>query len=373
MPDAPLRIEASGLRGRTFTCLPGCGFCCLCQPGLTAEERGRFGGPLARAVDKDGDALRIVGQAGPCALLSAERTCTQYDLRPRGCRSFPFHTTFTWRAQATVNRGCPGTWAAGAPPAAATYDPQEMLPPAGEAADAARAGEAAWAQFRAQAKAAGVDASPEDVRRQLLACLPHLLDAEGLAAGLALAESGDPVTPRRIAQGRGLGKAALHQFLEEQARATFGQKEPKRLPIFVDAERTFAWHAFRLRGDAIERCVIEAGGALRPEARVPLAPLPLLPRDAAAEALFAEHARTIADRDLLVGLAAFMLDRLGYGEPFASAALRELCAALGDLGVRAGLLARFEGRETVDERAMARGVAFFDMDFLNSPTLGVAF
>jgi Fe-S-cluster containining protein len=367
-----LRLEASELRGQSFRCLPGCGFCCLCEPGLSAEERARFPGKLARGVRADGQALRMVGQAGPCALLSAERACTQYELRPRGCRSFPFHTTMGWRAQVNVNRGCPGTWVQG-PEAARGFDPAQALPPGPEADAAARAGRAAWDHFRAQAHAAGVYAPPRDVQRRLAACLPLLADEDGLAAGLALAEAGLPVTARNLR--RGIGRAPiepLREFLGAQARATFGQRDAKRLPLHVEPEG-FAWWAFRLRGDAVERCAIDARGALRPDGRVPLEPLPLLPLDARAAALRAAHAEVLVRRDLLVSLAAFMLDRLGYGEPLASAALRELVAALGDLWLRAGLLARFAGEETIGAPRMERGIAFFDMDFLNAPTLGVAF
>lgn len=366
-----LRVEASELRGRTFRCLEGCGFCCLAQPGLSAEERARFRGPLAKAVAPSGDALRVVGQAGPCALLSGDRACTQYALRPRGCRSFPFHTTLGWRVQVNLNRGCPGTWAGG-PAAARGFAPAEALPPGPEAVAAARAGRAAWAQFRAQARQAGVYEAPRGVRRRMLALLPLLQDEAGLAAGLALADAGLPVTEGNLR--RGLGRvpvAGLEEFLRQQARATFSQRDAKRLPLYV-APEDFTWYAFRFRGEAVERCAIGAGGALRPQGAVPLDPL-LLPRDAAASRVFAAHARVVADRDLLYALAAFMLDRLGYGEPLASAALRESCAALGDLWVRAGLLARFDGAARIDEAAMARGVAFFDMDFLNAPTLGVAF
>lgn len=365
-------VEASELRGRSFTCLPGCGFCCLCEPGLTPEERARFTGPLGRVVRRDGGALRVVGQAGPCALLSADRVCTQYELRPRGCRSFPFHTAMGWRVQVNLNRGCPGTWTSAAPPAAKGFDPAEALPPPADTAQAIASGKAAWAAFRAEAVAAGVYEPPASVRRRLLACLPLLLDEQGLAAGLALAEAGLPVTPRNVRRGLGeVPVADLHRFLEDQARATLGQTEAKRLPMYVEPE-SFQWLAFRLRGDEVERCGIGRDGALRPLGRVPLAPVPLLERDAGARRVFGGHARVVAGRDLTISLAAFMLDRLGYGEPLASAALRELCAALGDLWLRAGLLARFAGEAGIGARRMERGVAFFDMDHLNAPTLGVA-
>lgn len=369
---AALRIEASELRGRSFQCLPGCGFCCLCQPGLSPEEARRFTGPLARAVAPARDALRVVGQAGPCALLSPERACTQYDLRPRGCRSFPFHTTMAWRTQVNLNRGCPGTWVGG-PAAAEGFAPEQALPPGGEAAAAAEAGRAAWAQFEARAREAGVFEAPDQVRPRLAGMRPLLLDAEGLAAGLALAESGEAVTVANLRRGRGeVPPEGLEEFLRDQARATFGQRDAKRLPMFVDPEASFAWFAFRLRGAGVERCRIAPAGALEPQGVAPLAPL-LLRRDAAAERAFAEHAQVLVDRDLTYALGAFMLDRLGYAEPFANAVLRELCAALGDLWVRAGLLAKLEGRDGLGGREMARGVAFFDMDFLNAPSIGVAF
>jgi Fe-S-cluster containining protein len=368
-----LPIEASELRGGTFACQPGCGFCCLCEPGLSPEEKGRFAGPLASVIAPAGDALRVVGQAGPCAVLSAERTCTQYELRPRGCRSFPYHTNFGWRAQVNLNRGCPGTWTQGAPRAAEGFVPDEALPPGEEALAAAEAGRAAWDAFRAQATEACVYEDPERVRGRLKACLPLLQDEAGLAAGLALADAGLPVTRAALEKGRGaVPLGPLREFLAAQARETFGQADAKRLPIFVDARDGHRWLAFRARGTDLERLDISPRGALALRGTVPLLPVRLAPRDAAADRLFADHARVLVDRDLLYGLAGFMLDRLGYGEPFASAALRELCAALGDLWLRASLLARFDGRDALGGGEMARGVAFFDMDFLNAPTLGVA-
>jgi hypothetical protein len=271
-----------------------------------------------------------------------------------------------------LNRGCPGTWTAGAPRAAQGFEPAEALPPPEDALAAARAGKAAWDTFRRQAQEAGVYEAPGRVRQRLAACLPMLLDEDGLAAGLALADAGLPVTARALARGRGrVAREGLHAFLDQQARETFSQADAKRLPIFVDARDGHRWLAFRLRGERLQRLEFTPRGALTPRGELPLTTT-LAPRDAAADAGFAEHARVVVDRDLLYGLAGFMLDRLGYGEPFASAALRELCAALGDLWLRASLLARFDGRDALGGEEMARGVAFFDMDFLNAPTLGVA-
>lgn len=367
-----LRVEASELRGRSFQCLPGCAFCCLCEPGLSPEERARFSGSLAKAVKPAGDALRIVGQAGPCSLLAPDRSCSQYELRPRGCRSFPFHTTMTWRAQVNLNRGCPGTWVHG-PPAGQGFDPEQALPPGPEAVAAVEAGRAAWDAFRAQAESAGVYEAPGKVRARLQRLVPLLLDERGLAAGLALAEAGLPVTRRNLERGLSRSRPeALHEFLEAQAREAFGQERTARLPLYVEPGDNFQWLAFRVRGKNVERLAITPRGALQPQGTVPLRPIPLLPRSPAASRLFAEHAQVVADRDLLVGLAAFMLDRLGYGEPLASAALRELCAALGDLWLRGGILARFAGEPRIEDSRMERGLAFFDMDFLNSPTIGVA-
>jgi Fe-S-cluster containining protein len=376
VPPRPptLPLEAAELRGKSFTCLEGCAFCCLCQPGLDAHEQARFRGPLAGAVEPGGDALRIVGQAGPCALLSPERGCMAYDLRPRGCRSFPFHTTMGWRVQVNLNRGCPGTWSPGAPPAAQSFDPSEALPPGGEAAAAAADALAAWQKFEQHARAAGVYMAPGEVQRRLQECVPLLRDESGLAAGLALAESGLEVDAANLRRGVGkVAAAPLGEFLEQQARATFAQDDPKRLPILVDADEGFRWLAFRLRGDALEACTIGPDGALAPGPRLPLLPLPLLARDAAAMVLWDEHAAVLARRDLLVSLAAYMLDRLDYGEPLASAALRELVAALGDLWLRAGVLAALRGARTIDASAMRRGIAFFDMDFLNAPSIGASF
>lgn len=368
----PLPLEASELRGQRFRCLPGCGFCCLCEPGLTPPERARFSGQLAGAVKPGGDALLVVGQAGPCALLSAERACTAYELRPRGCRSFPFHASLSWRAQVVLNRGCPGTWSPDGEDARDAYRPGEALPPGPELAEALARGRSAWAEFRLHARDAGAYEPPGAVRRRLAACLPLLGAPEGLAAGLALADEGAPVTARGLRARRATPDlAALERFLLEQAKATFLQRDAMQLPLFVDPG-TFAWHAFRLRGGQLERLEILPDGALRRLDALPLPPLPLLPLDPGAARLRDDHARVLVGRDLLYGLAAYMLDRLGYGEPFASAALRELCAALGDLHARASLLARFAGEERVGEARMRQGIAFFDMDFLNSPMLGVA-
>ncbi|MEM2899810.1 MAG: YkgJ family cysteine cluster protein [Thermoplasmata archaeon] len=100
-----------------FACIKNCGFCCLCQPELSAEELRELRKDVRirqTIIDelisgRKGHGFRMQGEFGACAHLS-RRSCAIYDKRPRFCAQFPFHIHMSKRAQVTVDLSCRGLW-----------------------------------------------------------------------------------------------------------------------------------------------------------------------------------------------------------------------------------------------------------------------
>ncbi|MBN1390325.1 MAG: YkgJ family cysteine cluster protein [Candidatus Thermoplasmatota archaeon] len=67
----------------------GCSFCCIgTEMPLTREDVERLlASGRSEFYDEDTRQLRNID--GRCVFLSPEGSCTVYDIRPRGCRSFP--------------------------------------------------------------------------------------------------------------------------------------------------------------------------------------------------------------------------------------------------------------------------------------------
>jgi Fe-S-cluster containining protein len=90
-----------------FECLrEACGLCCSCFGGGVVVN-----GAEARAlpihsvkVTRGGTVLRAESN-GRCALLSANLSCTAYDVRPQGCREYPWYRV---SGELYFDSGCPG-------------------------------------------------------------------------------------------------------------------------------------------------------------------------------------------------------------------------------------------------------------------------
>ncbi|HWH08276.1 MAG TPA: YkgJ family cysteine cluster protein, partial [Candidatus Thermoplasmatota archaeon] len=110
----PPRLHAEELRGSTFTCLPGCGFCCTFPPEVSTRELALLRKRLPVRVTSDGERshLALHNKCGACTLLE-RRECQAYDLRPAHCRYFPFHVHFAPDPEVYVNYTCRGVARAG--------------------------------------------------------------------------------------------------------------------------------------------------------------------------------------------------------------------------------------------------------------------
>lgn len=366
----PVRIDARELSDQSFRCVEGCGFCCLCPAGLSPAEAGllstdpstRHGVTDAQGRHEGEASLRLAGGTGACVFLSADRRCGIYDRRPRPCRAFPYSTHLLEGVQVSLNRACPGTWPeAGGKAALAGFDPRAFLSPEAEA----RAEEAkrVFEAFRARASAAGAFVAAEELRERH-AWIPGALSLSILVGALS-----DVELARDVARPPSAGDArALRRVRAQILRAGFGEPDAIDFPIRVT--RSLAWEAYRLQGGFVRRLALHADGRLLPTGQVSVRTLDWLPADPPAQRLAQEHARVLLGRDHLYGLACWVVDRAEYRVNLAQAFEREYWNALGDLWLRASLLARFEGSDAIDARVMQEGVMFFDMDFLDNPTIG---
>ncbi|HVL87333.1 MAG TPA: YkgJ family cysteine cluster protein [Candidatus Thermoplasmatota archaeon] len=359
-----MNIEASELQSNTFRCLPGCGFCCLCPAGLSPTEAARLrSDPRTRPGVADGQepSLKLAGGNGACVFLASDRACSIYDERPRPCRAFPYSTHVLERAQVSINRACPGTWTADAPPALAGLRAEEFLPNLEARVAEARS---VFEAFRSQAQRRGLFATAESVRNDLKD-VPASLDLALLLGALCDLDAGrvvrrDPPSPA--------DPKALARVRMALVRAAFAAKDGLSLPIRVAPD--LSWETWRLQGLRIQRLRLGASGRTEPLGELRVSELDWLPADEPAAALARAYAATLLARDHLYGLACHGVDAGGYQAHVARVFEHEFWNALADVWLRASAIARAAGRDRLDADGMRQGIAFFDMDFLDSPTIG---
>ena len=99
-----LDLDLSELEGRSFTCDPSCGLCCLCQPEVLPHEVSWFKSNHPRRIVETKRphrhiALTLKEGQGACTFLNASRRCEIYAQRPHYCRQFPFHLYLGKRVQ----------------------------------------------------------------------------------------------------------------------------------------------------------------------------------------------------------------------------------------------------------------------------------
>ncbi|UCE90749.1 MAG: YkgJ family cysteine cluster protein [Methanobacteriota archaeon] len=375
-----VEVDLSELTGRTYRCIDGCALCCLCQPELLPREEEAFrkDPKLSAGVTQShispevkGAAIDLKGSHGACHFLT-DRRCSIYDARPHFCRSFPLNVFVGWRIQVNVNLSCKGVGLRGEDLEARgrrlveEYG-QERL------SDEVRTSKAVFDEFMRNARDALV-AQPFSSARQAAALLrEELTDLVGLSRVMTYAEYGrtrqdsPPVDiVRRVRETEAEADVAERAMMD--GIELFDLPELSLLPVHVGEELT--WSIFRLVGSNIVGYHLAEDGGLSETSRTEPSSVDLLPVEPEGLSRFGEYLELVNRRDCFAGHAAYLCSIEGYEYNLAQVYLGAIANNMVDLWWRSSLLAGLKGSESIGSREAGEGIAFFDMDLLDLPTIG---
>ena len=377
---ARLEADLSELEGRTYACIDGCALCCLCQPELLPDEERAFRNhpELSKGVvsthisqDAKGAALRLQGSHGACHFLS-ERRCSIYERRPHYCRSFPLNVYVGWRIQVNVNMSCrgldlPGDDLGGMGAALLSEHGDERL-----SAELASANEA-FELFEGNTREAAVAQSFESVRQATEMLMDELTDMIGLSRVMTFAEYGGSQQDSSSAE---LVKAARRAEAEANVRERalidgvelFDLADLSHLPVYVGPD--LSWKIFKLEERQIAGWNLDESGRIDEFCRLDPEDVDLLPMTADGRRALTEYAGMVNKRDCFLGHAAYLCDVEGYEYNFGQVYLGTMANSVIDLWWRASLLALLSDVQQLGRSEIREGVAFFDMDLLDLPTIG---
>ena len=112
-------------KGLAFTCVPGCNYCCSCEPGYvflsqedlqrlcayTSMDEDRFIRTYCRLVDMGSFSMvSLLEKENYDCIFLTKQGCSVYEARPRQCRTYPFWRSVmeneeSWEAE---KASCPG-------------------------------------------------------------------------------------------------------------------------------------------------------------------------------------------------------------------------------------------------------------------------
>ena len=380
MAAAGLEADLSELEGRTYACIDGCALCCLCQPELLPDEERAFrdhselsAGVVSTHISQDvkGAALKLQGSHGACHFLS-DRRCSIYDRRPHYCRSFPLNVYVGRRIQVNANMSCrgldlPGDDLRGMGAALLSEYGNERL-----VAELASANEV-FELFEGNAREAAVAQSFDSVRQATEMLMDELTDMIGLSRVMTFAEYGG--LQQNSSSGE-LVKAARRAEAEADVRERalidgvelFDLAHMSHLPVYVGPD--LSWKIFKLEGRQIAGWNLDESGDIDEFCRLSPADVDLLPMTADGRRALTEYAGMVNRRDCFLGHAAYLCDVEGYEYNFGQVYLGTMANSVIDLWWRASLLALLSDAQQLGRSEVREGVAFFDMDLLDLPTIG---
>jgi Fe-S-cluster containining protein len=370
--DQGLQVDYSELEGRRFACLDNCQLCCLCQPELLKQEAAWFkknfpGRTVTRRSPHLHTALAMKKGQGACVFLEGKR-CAIYPNRPHYCRQFPFHVYLGSRAQVELDLSCRGVW---------TGKGEEAMPLGMELIRENEARVKAglensrpvYRQFFVNCSEAGLEASPDHLRREAAARLPEMgdlaflgrmleLSLEDKKMSLAGAAAG-PLDPVRTEE---LRHAAMETALESLA-----SPDPLSAPVYCDQKG--GWLVLRAEGSDLEVYRLAEPGDMERMRSVEPEQVPLLAPEGKGRDVFLDYLRTLNQRDSFLGYAFYLVDDYNYEDELANVYYGAIATAALDLLWRSSLLAHINGGG-LDENAVREGIIFYDMDRLDAPTIG---
>ena len=341
------------LDGKSYGCLPGCGFCCTFPAAVTPPERRKLqaagkGGAVKES--KGTLTLTLQGGCGACVLLK-ERACTAYAARPSPCRYFPFHVYFGRELEVYVDHTCrgvvrdPGSNLLDAFASHVTaHVPREHLQQ-----EAAKA-RAVHGQFERLAREHGVWEDPDAALLDLLRPGPDLFTEAGMRAIVEAA--GDDEAPG----------ALLANAVE-----AWDAPNPVHRPYYLDPATR--WLTYAREGTRLRVLELHEDGRFTRHHLVDGLTGWVDPAPAEREALY-DYLRHLASRDAFLGGAFHLLDEHDYAAPLRQAIAVRLGEVVVDLVLRARLIPATLQRALPPAELAEEVARFYDSDFLDAPTIG---
>lgn len=375
-------VDLTEAEGKTFACLEGCGYCCLCSPEVEGGALNVFmmDPALRTAIVPSGGTHRLMlqSESGACRFLK-DRSCTIYEKRPRYCSSFPFHIHCGTRAQVNVDLSCRGLGTAAGPDAqgldgilraetradAISYA-REVVSRA-PVEETVRRSRSAYRKFETKAREAGVWHGQEAIVGRLAPVVTSLTDRDflGRAVGIFGGEAVQGPLEEAVSAAP---PTELDTFLDETARSVFEAEDVGDLPVYIDS--ALSWHIFRIDGDEVVQNRLEESGVKEELSRRDAASIGLRLLEASAAKTLQDYLRLVSSRDIFTGLAYYAVADSGYEADADQTAFEELVTLATDLWWRASLIADLGGRSAVSVEDARDAIVFMDMDFLDSQTIG---
>lgn len=374
--------DMSEIEGRSFTCLEGCGMCCLCQPELTDEELKFFetdhylrDGLTREHVDgrktAKANAIKLQGGHGACHFLR-NRLCTIHEIKPHFCRQFPVHVHLLRRVQLNVNLSCRGISDGGNSlkvfaRTLISSIPENMI---SENLSAVRR---VVGEFDRLCNEAGVHQSPDRMQSVAMRLLPILKEEEGIGRILAFAddepEIGEMPEDEIVERVAATGPAKdLDKLARESNYDQFELEGIAKLPVYVDED--FQWNLIQSKDGKINWMILDEGGTIRPRKSFDPKDIKLLPRNVDALRTFADYAKVLIGRDAFLGNVYNVCHTHEYRHDLMTVYLGVLGTSMLDLWWRASLLGKIYNKTKMDQWLASEGIRAFDMDSLDAPTIG---
>ncbi|MFA5313488.1 MAG: YkgJ family cysteine cluster protein [Methanomassiliicoccales archaeon] len=372
LPLNNYQVDLSELEGRKFTCLDGCGLCCLCQPELLEQEvtyfkRNHPDHLVAKKQPHKHFALSLKKKVGSCAFLNSRR-CDVYNIRPHYCRQFPFHIYVGSRVQVELDLSCRGVWvdkgedcmSAGA---RLISDNETTIRPTYEKADEV------YRQFFKNCLDMECDCRPNDLRTGIskvtgsmsdLAFISSLLEASAEEEKVDLAT----FKPTHLDTKR---SKELEEAATEAAMDSLGSPDPFNAPIYCAEDN--GWNMFRFEDDTIERYMLSDDGDLDHISSIDPSTVVLKEPTASGKKVMQNYVAMLNRRDSLMGNAFYLMDDYAYEDYVANIYYGVLATSVLEVLWRSSLISQVFGTE-LDARGIREGIMYYDMDRLDAPTIG---
>jgi Fe-S-cluster containining protein len=366
-------LDLAELAGRRFTCLDGCGLCCLCQPELLESEVHFFKSNfpqriVARKSPHRHTALTLKQGSGPCSFLE-DRRCTIYQSRPHYCRQFPFHIYLGSRVQVELDLSCRGVWLDQGEDT--TSIALRMLDEnQGTVRKTLRESKEVYRQFGMNCRDAGLDCSADRLRREVSARVERMADPAYLGWMLDQSVEDEEMTFDQEPVGAVLDelrREELRQAAMETSLESLASEDPTSAPVYCDPQNR--WNIFISSGGELDMYILKDEGGMERVRTINSKQVPLLAPEGRGRKLFIDYLATLNRRDSVLGYAYYLMDDYGYEDEMPNVYYGVLSAAALDLLWRASLLAHLKGGR-LDEEGVREGIIFYDMDRLDAPTIG---
>jgi Fe-S-cluster containining protein len=370
-PD--IQVDLSELVGRQFTCIDGCGLCCLCQPELLESEvqffRKNFPQRIVtRKSPHRHTALALKKGNGPCSFLD-DRRCTIYQNRPHYCRQFPFHIYLGNRVQVELDLSCRGVWLDQGEDT--TSIALRMLEEnSATVRRTLQESKEVYRQFNLNCRDAGIDCTADRLRREVSARIEHMSDPAYLGWMLDQSVEDEEMTFDQEQVGQVLDelrREELRQAAMDTSLESLASEDPMSAPVYCDPQNR--WNIFISNDGELDMYLLNEEGEMERVRTISSKQVPLLAPEGQGKKLFMDYLRTLNSRDSVLGYAYYLLDDYGYEDEMSNVYYGVLSAAALDLLWRASLLVHLKGGR-LDEAAVREGIIFYDMDRLDAPTIG---